>query len=178
MDGVVRQCFSLLVCYGRSQWLPKGYLTPSTLKFANPKLTTEQAKASLKPLTDYIATITSSLTGGSNTIYEVPSFYKWETDVVLPTFNVSNVIEALKPVRKLIFFSQTGTGHQGALGSRFIHKNNFATADKRAELLDAILELASKTTIVGIDFTVPYNFKAEAGATSVHPGYVPRSYSN
>ena len=67
--------------------LKLGYFQPHGMQYAHPKLTTAQAATSLKPMIDFIATL-GSLVTGTNGIVEVPSFYKFESQIVAPTIEV------------------------------------------------------------------------------------------
>ena len=57
------------------------------MEFITPKLTPAQAKVSMKPIIDYIATLGNDITG-INQVFELPSFYPFEANYVGPTVEV------------------------------------------------------------------------------------------
>jgi len=58
------------------------------MQFANPKLTTAQANASMKPVIDFITSLGSGVVTGTNAVVEMPSYYSFESQVVAPTLEV------------------------------------------------------------------------------------------
>lgn len=57
------------------------------MQYAHPKLTTEEATKSLKPMIDFIASL-GDVVNGTNAVVEVPSFYKFESEQVVPPLEV------------------------------------------------------------------------------------------
>jgi hypothetical protein len=147
-------------------------LGPHHLQFLNPKLTTAQAAASLKPVIDFIATLNPSIVQGSNTVYELPSYGNFYNNVILPYHNVSQDYPFSTDVLTVWVTFQVGTGTQGNVGGRFIHKKNFATEQDRKDLLEAVLTVYEKSSGAAATFSTPYNYNGSGGSTSVHPGLV------
>ena len=60
----------------------------------------------------------------------------------------------------------------GGIAGRFIQEENFASQAERDKLLEAMLEVYSRSNGISVMVATPYKYPYVQGTTSVHPGYV------
>jgi hypothetical protein len=143
-----------------------GFAMANVLVLVNPKLNQEQAVESLAPLVNF----GSELQNAENGRLIITEFPSWGT--FFNAFTKDHVAVSLAyitlPIRrqidKLNLFKSVGSSL--ALASRLVSKSNFATPDKRNEMVTALLAADAATPGLIILLTAPSSVPS-SGMTSV-----------
>ncbi|KAF8873597.1 FAD-binding domain-containing protein, partial [Gymnopilus junonius] len=126
-----------------------GYLTPTegNIILLNSKLNTKQAQESMQALISV-----SEKLGGVSNVTQVPTFLDWFHEWVGGTAG-----------------DQDNIGLPIAMGSRLIPAANHATAQSRAQLLEAMLNAFNSSTFSQVCITTPFALNEPDEDTSVNP---------
>lgn len=103
----------------------------SGLVLMTPKLTNAEAKASMKPLTDWVATLGNIAL--NNEVDQASSFLDAYNRFLVPSACRSALLGLTLADEELVGLGTT-------IASRFVPKDNFATNSSQAQLLDAFMK--------------------------------------
>ncbi|KAF8879978.1 FAD-binding domain-containing protein [Gymnopilus junonius] len=145
-DANLRQVLSVYIdnvtALAKQGW--GGYFTVSNMVLLNPNLTTQQGQESMQSL----ISLTEKL-GGVSSVTQVPTFLDWFHEWVGGT--AGNI------------------GLPIAMGSRLIPAANHATAQSRAQLLEAMLNAFNSSSFSQVCMTTPFAANQPDAVTSVNP---------